>query len=176
VDRALCSRREGNGLEQALVQWVVYWSLDDLLTDVSTAQGDFQNINASVQEAVRHALEKAENFIHKMDENILYYVATVLDSGIKTSLIAAHIDSVDARLIVSQVRDFLKTEYPFRFSLQPEPKQPAGMPDSLWKALRRLKPGADVQMSDIDKYLDSTTVSWSQSCVEDGNADWVLKW
>jgi hypothetical protein len=50
------------------------------------------------------------------------------------------------------------------------------MPDSLWKTLRPLQPGAGVQMSDIDKYLDYAVVSWSQSCVEDGNADWVLKW
>ena len=79
----------------------IYWSLDDLLTDVSTAQGDLQNINASVKEAVRHALEKVEKFIRKIDENILYYVAAVLYPRIKTSLIAAYINSVDATLIVS---------------------------------------------------------------------------
>jgi len=154
----------------------IYWSLDDLLTDVSTAQGDFQDIHRSVQEAARHALEKADKFIRKMDENILYYVSTVLDPRIKTSLITAHMNTADAASTVSQVRDFLKTEYPFQLSLPPEPKQPTGMPDSLWKTLRRLQPGAGIQTSDVDRYLDSAVVSWSQSCAEDGAADWVLQW
>ncbi|KAL6240226.1 hypothetical protein RBB50_012873 [Rhinocladiella similis] len=85
----------------------IYWSLADLRTDVSTAQGDFQNIHTSVQEAARHALEKAEKFIREMDENILYYVSTVLGPRIKTSLITAQMNTVDAALTVSQVRDFL---------------------------------------------------------------------
>ena len=42
--------------------------------------------------------------------------------------------------------------------------------------MRRLQPGAGIQTSDVDRYLDSATVSWSQSCVEDGASDWVLKW
>ncbi|KAJ9610090.1 hypothetical protein H2204_015493 [Knufia peltigerae] len=50
------------------------------------------------------------------------------------------------------------------------------MPDSLWKNLRRLQPGVGIQTSDVDRYLDSAVVSWSQSCVEDGAADWVLQW
>lgn len=139
----------------------IYWSLNDLLHDVCCAQGDFSVVNATVQAAVRPALEKVEKFTRKMDENILYYVATVLDPRIKTSLIRAHMGAADATLIVAQVRGFLQREYPFIASQQPEPTQPPGMPDSLWKMLRRVQPGTDIQTSDVDRYLDSAPVNWS---------------
>lgn len=32
----------------------IYWSLGELLTDVSTGQGNFQNINGSVQETLSY--------------------------------------------------------------------------------------------------------------------------
>ncbi|KAK5308758.1 hypothetical protein LTR70_010816, partial [Exophiala xenobiotica] len=74
------------------------------------------------------------------------------------------------------VRDFLHRHYPFYPSQQSEPVRPPGMPDSLWKMLKRVQPGSSTQTSDVDRYLDSSPVSWSNSCAEDGDSDWVLKW
>lgn len=155
---------------------VIYWSLDDLLSDASTAQGDFHGVDPSIREAVQHALGKAEKFLRKMDDNILYYVATALDPRIKGSLVNAHMSSDDAYLITSQVRSFLKTEYPLSGVEQPEPQQPAGMPDSLWKTLKRLQPGTSRPTSDVDRYFDSATVGCPHGGAEEGTVDWVLQW
>lgn len=154
----------------------IYWGLDGLLTDVSTAQGEFQGVHATVKASVQHAKEKADKFMRKMDENILYYVATVLDPRIKTSLIDAHMSSADASVITSQVRTFLTTKYPLKTATRQEPRQPIGMPDTLWKTLKRIQPGSAPCVSDIEKYLDSPPVGWSHSCAPDGADDWVLKW
>jgi hypothetical protein len=41
----------------------------------------------------------------RIENNILYYVASVLDPGIKTSFIKAQMSAPDAQLIISQVRE-----------------------------------------------------------------------
>jgi hypothetical protein len=76
-------------------------------------------------------------FARKMDDNLLYYVASVLDPRIKSSLIVSQISEQDSALIVSQVREFLKKEYP------PEPlvsreanhTRPPGMSKTMWRTL-----------------------------------------
>ena len=154
----------------------IYWGLDDLLSDVSAAQGDFDGVHATVRACVQHAMAKADKFLRKMDENLLYYVASVLDPRIKISLIEAHMKRADTSLITSQVKRFLAAEYPTVTVPHEEPSRPMGMPDTLWKTLRRLQPGSPHLVSDIDKYLDSPPVGWSHSFAQDGADDWVLKW
>jgi len=154
----------------------IYWNLDDLLDDVRTAQGEFTGVDADIRQAVERATRKMDQFTKKMDDNILYYVAVVLDPRIKTSLIEAQMDESSARLITSEVREFLKREYPFDPILPSNAERPSGMSETLWKTLRRLQPYPGPQASDIDRYLDSAPVSWSHTSFTDGDADWVLKW
>jgi len=154
----------------------IYWGLDDLLSDVRAAQGDFHGVHATVQACVQRAMEKADKFIRKMDENLLYYVASVLDPRMKTSLIKAYMNGNDASVITSQVRSFLAAEYPITTIPHEEPRQPNGMLDTLWKTLRRIQPGNPLVGSDINKYFESPPVGWSHSYAHDGADDWVLKW
>jgi hAT family C-terminal dimerisation region len=115
-------------------------------------------------------------FLKKADDNILYYVAVALDPRIKTSIFDAPMDKSNARLITSEVREFLKREYSLDPILPPNMERPSGMSETLWKTLRRLQPCPGPQASDIDRYLDSAPVSWSHISFADGDADWVLKW
>ena len=154
----------------------IYWNLDDLLDDVRTGHGDFEGVDASIQDAVERATGKMNKFTKKMDDNILYYVAAALDPRIKTSFIEAQMDESSARLITSEVREFLKREYPFDPVLPSNAERPSGMSETLWKTLRRLQPHPRPHTSDVDRYLDSAPVSWSHSSVADGDPDWVLKW
>ncbi|KAJ5752721.1 hypothetical protein N7520_009638 [Penicillium odoratum] len=120
----------------------IYWSLDDLLNDVQNAEGDFEDVSIEIRNAVERGIQKMNKFARKMDDNLLYYVASVLDPRIKSSLIVSQMSEQDSALIVSQVREFLKKEYP------PEPfvsreanhTRPPGMSETMWRALCKVQP------------------------------------
>jgi hypothetical protein len=156
----------------------IYWSLDDLLNDVQNAEGDFEDVSIEIRNAVERGIQKMNKFARKMDDNLLYYVASVLDPRIKSSLIVSQISEQDSALIVSQVREFLKKEYP------PEPlvsreanhTRPPGMSKTMWRTLCKVQPSKEASLSDVDKYLDSPPVNWSHHMIGDADAEWVLKW
>lgn len=79
----------------------IYWSLDDLLNDVRNAEGDFEDVNIEIRDAVERGIRKMNKFARKMDDNLLYYVASVLDPRIKSSLIVSQMSEQDSGLIVS---------------------------------------------------------------------------
>ena len=65
-----------------------------------------------VQVAAGKAIRKLDKFTKKMDDNLLHYIACILDPRIKTKFIAAQMSQSDAQYIIGEVRSFLK-EYPF---------------------------------------------------------------
>jgi hypothetical protein len=154
----------------------IYWHLDDLLDDIQGARGDFEGVNGDIRAAVEWGIRKMNKFARLMDDNILYYVAAVLDPRIKTSLIQAQMSEPDAQLIISQVREFLKKQYPFVPALPSTPDRPPGMPETIWRTLQKVQPPHGALMSDIDRYLGSQPVNWSHHLIEDGDSAWVLKW
>jgi hypothetical protein len=133
-------------------------------------------VNIDIRDAVGRAIQKMDKFFKWMDDNILHYVASVLDPRIKTSFIEAHMGDQDAQLIISQVREFLKKEYPFQPVLLSQPKRPSGMSEVMWKILQKVQPSRETPISDIDRYMDSPPASWSYHSIEDGDPQWVLKW
>ncbi|KAJ5240474.1 uncharacterized protein N7469_002065 [Penicillium citrinum] len=154
----------------------IYWSLDDLLNDVRNAKGDFEDVNIEIRDAVERGIRKMNKFARKMDDN-LYYVASVLDPRIKSSLIVSQMSEQDSGLIVSQVRNFLKKEYPPEafVSHESEHSHPPGMSETMWRTLCKVRPAQGSLTSDIDKYLDSPPVSWSHHMIGDADEEWVLK-
>jgi hypothetical protein len=156
----------------------IYWSLDDLLNDVRNAEGDFEDVNLEIRDAVERGIRKMNKFARKMDDNLLYYVASVLDPRIKSSLIVSQMSEQDSGLIVSQVREFLKKEYPPEpfVSCEVDHPRPAEMSKTMWRTLRKVQPSKEASLSDIDKYLDSPPVNWSHHTIGDADAEWVLKW
>jgi hAT family C-terminal dimerisation region/Domain of unknown function (DUF4413) len=155
----------------------IYWNLDDLLDDVKNSKGDFTNVSREVQAAAGKAIRKLDKFTKKMDDNLLHYVACILDPRIKTKFIAAQMSQSDAQHIIGEVRSFLKKEYPFEAPVSTRSERPSGMSETMWKTLCRVQePSEGGITSDIDKYLDSPPVSWSHQLIEDGDSEWVLKW
>ncbi|EED20902.1 hypothetical protein TSTA_081350 [Talaromyces stipitatus ATCC 10500] len=47
-----------------------------------------------------------------MDSNIIYYVAAILDPQVKTSFIRAQMSKSDTDVIVSDIHEYLKKQYP----------------------------------------------------------------
>ncbi|OJZ88799.1 hypothetical protein ASPFODRAFT_103956, partial [Aspergillus luchuensis CBS 106.47] len=143
-----------------------------------TNSGDFEDVSVEIRDAVEGGIRKMNKFARKMDDNLLYYVASVLDPRIKSSLIVSQMSEQDSGFIISQVRDFLKKEYP------PEPlvsrevdlPRPPGMSETMWRTLRKVQPSKEASLSDIDKYLDSPPVNWSHHMIDDSDTEWVLKW
>jgi hypothetical protein len=116
-------------------------------------------------------------FTKKMDSNIIYYVAAVLDPQVKTSFIRAQMSQSDADVIISDIREYIKKQYPASPTSSSSAERPPGMPETLWRKLRKIQPvqSADI-ISDIDWYLDSSPEMWSYSMIEDRDPDWILKW
>ncbi|EED11685.1 conserved hypothetical protein [Talaromyces stipitatus ATCC 10500] len=138
---------------------------------------DFQEITKEVQNAVEGGIRKMDKFTKKMDSNIIYYVAAILDPRVKTSFIRAQMSKSDADVIVSDIREYLKKQYPASPTSSSSAERPPGMPGTLWKKLKKIQPlqSADI-ISDIDRYLDSSPEMWSHGMIEDGDPDWILKW
>ncbi|KAK9372518.1 ribonuclease H-like domain-containing protein [Lipomyces chichibuensis] len=151
----------------------IYWHLDDLLDDIKGAKGDFEGVNADIRDAVEGGIRKMNKFARMMDDKILYYVASVLDPRIKTSCLEAQMSNADALLIASQVRDFLKKQYPFNLVVPSSPERPPGMSETIWRTLQTVQPFQGTFMSDIDRYLDSQPVNWSHHLIEDGDPDFM---
>jgi hypothetical protein len=151
----------------------IYWSLDDLLNDVRYAEGDFEDVNIEIRDAVERGIRKMNKFARKMYDNLLYYVASVLDPRIKSSLIVSQMSEQDSGLIVSQVREFLKKEYPPEpfVSCEVDHPRPAGMSETMWRTLRKVQLSKEASLSDIDKYLDSPPVNWSHHMIGDADAE-----
>jgi hypothetical protein len=154
----------------------IYWSLDDLLDDVQKAEGDFEDVDTEIRNAVGRGIHKMNKFARKMDTNLLYYVASVLDPRIKSSLIGTQMNAQDAGMIISQVREFLKKEYPHEPSMSCVMERPPGMSETMWRTLRKVQPSQRTLLSDIDRYLDAPPVSWSHHMIDDADEEWVLKW
>jgi hypothetical protein len=154
----------------------IYWNLDDLLDNIKKAEGDFEDVTVEIQDAAEKGIRKMNKFAKRMDDNILYYVASILDPRIKTSFIEAQMSAPDAQLIMSQVREFLQKDYPF-YPIPPSgPERPPGMSEIMWKTLRKVQPSQETLISDIDRYMDSPPVGWSHRLIGDGDPEWVLKW
>ena len=117
----------------------IYWSLDDLLNYVRNAEGDLEDVNIEIRGTVERGIRKMNKFARKMDDNLLYYVASVLDPRIKSSLIVSQMSEQDSGFIVSQVREFLKKEYPPEpfVSCEVDHPRPAGMSETIWRTLQK---------------------------------------
>jgi hypothetical protein len=79
----------------------INWNLDSLLDNIKKAEGDFKNLTVEIQDAAEKGIWKMNKFAKRMDDNILYYVASILDPRIKTSFIEAQMSAPNAQLIVS---------------------------------------------------------------------------
>lgn len=73
----------------------IYLSLDDLLNDVRNVEGEFEDVSIEIRDAVEGGIRKMNKFASKMDHNLLYYVASVLDPRIKSSLIVSQMSEQD---------------------------------------------------------------------------------
>jgi hypothetical protein len=82
----------------------------------------------------------------------------------------------DAGLIISQVREFLKREYPHELSMSCVVDRPPGMSETMWRTLQKVQPSQRTLLLDIDRYLDAPPVSWSHHMIDDADEEWVLKW
>ncbi|KGO46716.1 hypothetical protein PEXP_068860 [Penicillium expansum] len=77
-------------------------------------------------------------FARKMDTNVLYYVASVLSPRIKSSLIGTQMNAPDVGMIIYQVREFLKKEYPYEPSMSCVVDRPLGISETMWRTLRKV--------------------------------------
>jgi hypothetical protein len=113
-----------------------------------------------------------DKFTKKMNSSIIYYMAAILNPRVKTSFIRAQISKSDTDMIVSDIHEYIKKQYPASPTSSSSAERPPGMPETLWRKLRKIQPvqSADI-ISDINRYLDSSPKMWSHSMIEDRDPD-----
>jgi hypothetical protein len=176
-DFTLQVSRDQPGLSESIG---ILWGLDDLLDDVSKADGQFGDVGPDIQLAFQAGVAKLDEYHQLCRENIMYYVAQVLDPRIKLANIREQCgDNADG--IIKEVREWLKKEYPFTLpSLSQPPSQaecPPGYSQNQWKLLKRAMPTQPLNpVSDIDTYLNSDPISWDPFNEIYREVDWILTW
>ena len=152
--------------------------LDDLLDDVSKADGKFSNIGDDIQDAFKAGVSKVEEYTQLVNDNIMYYAAAVLDPQIKTTLIKEQCED-GADDIIKRIQEYLKKE-----SLQEQVQAPKTIEVSILQNTNRHQLGllqrahkttASV-LCDIDRYLNSEAIDWDENDEANYHPDWVLNW
>jgi hypothetical protein len=104
--------------------------LDDLLHDVKAKAGVYETVNEKIRLAVCKGLEVLEEYTAKMDDNLIYYIASILDPRIKTDWLREHLGS-QAEAVIDNIRTQLKIDYPTPLSNPPStPSTPLGLSSS----------------------------------------------
>jgi hypothetical protein len=88
----------------------IMWGLDDLLDDVSRADGQFGDVGDDIRCAFQAGVAQVEEYTSLINDNILYYAAAILDPRIKSNLIREQCGT-SADEIILRIREYLKQEY-----------------------------------------------------------------
>ena len=86
------------------------WKLDDLLDDVNKVNSWFGDVGNNIWEVFKASVTQCDTYISLVTENIMYFVASVLDSHIKYTLIKEQY-SDEADEIIAKVWAYLKKKY-----------------------------------------------------------------
>jgi hypothetical protein len=90
----------------------IYWDINDLLDNVKESAGDYTDIDNSIRNTIIARISKYTKYKNKMDSQILYYIAYVLNPCFKTEWIKKQIDPESATAIIRNIQVFLHQQYP----------------------------------------------------------------
>jgi hypothetical protein len=156
----------------------IMWGLDDLLDDVGNATGQFGDVGNDIREAFKAGVALVEEYTKLINENMMYYAASILDPRIKCNLIKEQCGD-GANNIIEKVRVYLKEEWQ-KIESCPARSTDTQLPPSAnlhqLGLLRRARKSNGSTASDIDRYLDTGSIDWDELDESNYDPDWVLKW
>jgi hypothetical protein len=120
----------------------ILWALEDLLDDVSKADGQFGDVGADIRAAFASGVKKLKDYHSACRENMLYFASHILDPRTKTSNIKDQYSANKAADIIDELRQYLKAEYPEKTQPEPAPVDapcPPGISLNQWKLLCRTR-------------------------------------
>lgn len=156
----------------------IMWGLDDLLDDVSKADGQFGDVGNDIRAAFAAGVKQVEEYTSLINDNIMYCAAAVLDPRIKCNLIKEQYGD-KAPDIIERMRDYLKKEYQkplLPLAPSAEVKLPPGASVHQLGLLRRARKSTGSAICDLDRYLDTPSLDWDEADESNYYPDWVLKW
>ncbi|KAH6703993.1 hypothetical protein BKA61DRAFT_739848 [Leptodontidium sp. MPI-SDFR-AT-0119] len=156
------------------------WGLDDLLDDVSRADGSFGDVGDDIRTAFAAAIKKCDDYMEIVKNNDMYFAAYVLDPRVKLTNIREQFgDDTDA--IILRIQKYLKKEYlkpgVVNVEVRPQPPLPPGANVHAIGLLQRAHRNRDAPTAyNIDKYLDSDPVDWDIADSSNYHLNWILNW
>jgi hypothetical protein len=155
----------------------IYFSLLKLLHQASKQEGLFASYPHAITTAVYRSLKRFNHYYSAIDNNITYFIASVLDPQIKGAWIQKQYDSGDEKLV--EVRNTIHELYlskgPIRNSvaiLDNDSDKPVSILQEILSELNQDNANSNAFVSDIDQYFDSSNVEGEG--IDD--PDWVLNW
>jgi hypothetical protein len=142
--------------------------LDDLLDDVSKADGAFGDVGDDIRKAFLAGVAKVDEYTALINDNITYHTAAVLDPRIKCTLIREQYgdgaDDITKRIREYLKKEALKSDAPFERStdilvLYNANQHQLGL-------LRRARKSNLATLCGIDRYLDSEAIDWDDTPLE----------
>jgi hypothetical protein len=88
----------------------MYLQLEQLLKKIVRKEGEWAHIDQQTVKAVQAGLDKFNKYNEYMKENMIYFVALILDPRIKTCWIKKNMEDPDT--LIEEIRTFLKATYP----------------------------------------------------------------
>lgn len=146
-----------------------------VLIDIIDKEGIYSNLHDTISKAFEFGKSKFEKYYNIMDENIIYYLISILDPRVKDRWIKENLPNGDKT--ISKVKTYIQEVY----GNLPPSKPNADIRDEIGnfslqqrvlKAIHKDKP----QLSDIDLYFESSLVQWviPKNGKEDPN--FLLNW
>src|ERR1700722_9981433 len=94
----------------------IYFSLSKLLNQARNHEGPYATYPLAITEAVYRSLERFNKYYKFMDNNITYYIASILDPRIKGAWIKKQHDNGNNKL--EEVRTTIRKLYPAKGQVQ----------------------------------------------------------
>jgi len=152
----------------------VYFELSDLLKSVTLRTGQWASYHQSITTAVQAGLVKFEKYWSLLDNQLIYYIAAVLDPRIKGLWLQKKLQNGDA--IVAKVRQFLCSKYKLPDSAQTVESEASEFAktktSTQLRMLREVQSNTISKANDIDRYFDLPVVNWDGG----DDPDWLIRW
>jgi hypothetical protein len=155
----------------------IYFQLSKHLKLAGDCKDKYATYDTAITNAVHGSLELFNKYYNTMDQNLIYYIASVLDPRIKGVWIRSQHETGDAKL--AEVQETIQKLYP---SLPPTNDHPIdSVADGSNSSASFLQ---DMLMeihkdktftSDVDLYFRTPVVDWRKGTGKD-DPDWVLNW
>lgn len=151
--------------------FAIFSELEQHFKNTSSKQDNYTTCDPLVTLAIQAGTPRFNKYFNYIKSNVIFFVASVLDSRIKGAYILSQPDS---QKHLADIQQYIYRLYQAEKITQlntPIPEETTSIQLRMLRAIHK----DSAPMSDVDQYFDSQPVPW-QNTNEKSDFDWVLHW